>query len=462
MKSKIFVVLIALSGGIPGFVDLFVPKPVLAVWAEMQAPPVLADSESIGFDYLDSDLPDVARFENQYDNGTWVMIAPPIVQQTGGITTFAVRPPTTILPGAHTVSFRACNTLVCSVGSNSFAFSVWTTEPQAACSDGIDNDGDGLTDFGTGSTNDPGCESASDTDETNSQPPPPTGCSTWTITPTPVSVPAAGGSFSGALNTGTTCAWTAYSTSGWLIVGATKGTGPATIPYTVQANTTTVGRAGNVIIVNATTGSMATNVAVHQVAAGSTPVPVDCVVSAWTLQSVTAWSACVDGVQTRSETWVRTIITQPANGGAVCPALTETRTGTQSCTVTPPPQPVDCVVSDWTFQSATAWSACVNSSQTRTETWVRSVLTQPANGGATCPTLTETRTGTQSCTVTPPPNPCVTDPLRVTRVSWPATNSGRRSLTFDTGTKTWAKFELIWPGALTVTDTRGCVATVTR
>jgi hypothetical protein len=39
--------------------------------------------------------------------------------------------------------------------------------PPAACADGIDNDGDGLTDFGTGGTNDPGCTSLSDTDETN-------------------------------------------------------------------------------------------------------------------------------------------------------------------------------------------------------------------------------------------------------------------------------------------------------
>ncbi|MDO8601601.1 MAG: putative Ig domain-containing protein [bacterium] len=35
------------------------------------------------------------------------------------------------------------------------------------CSDNIDNDGDGLKDFGTGSNNDPGCSSATDNDEYN-------------------------------------------------------------------------------------------------------------------------------------------------------------------------------------------------------------------------------------------------------------------------------------------------------
>lgn len=54
------------------------------------------------------------------------------------------------------------------------------------------------------------------------------------------------------------------------------------------------------------------------------PPPVNCVVSAWG-----DWSVCSNGSQTRS----RTITTAPANGGTVCPVLTESR----ACTVTPPP-----------------------------------------------------------------------------------------------------------------------------
>ena len=45
-----------------------------------------------------------------------------------------------------------------------------------ACSDGLDNDSDGKTDFGTGPNNDPGCSSAEDDDETD-PPPPPKQCS---------------------------------------------------------------------------------------------------------------------------------------------------------------------------------------------------------------------------------------------------------------------------------------------
>lgn len=69
----------------------------------------------------------------------------------------------------------------------------------------------------------------------------------------------------------------------------------------------------------------------------------------------------------------------------------------------PPPPPVDCVVSAWAFASATEWGACTVGSQSRVETWARTITTPPANGGAACPALTELRTATQSCTVTPPP-----------------------------------------------------------
>jgi hypothetical protein len=142
--------------------------------------------------------------------------------------------------------------------------------PESQCADGLDNDKDGLIDLA-----DPGCASATDTDETNTTPPPPpaTGCG-WTVTPTPLTVPAAGGSFNGTLTAASTCAWSVYSTSAWLTVGSpTKGKGSGTIPFTVTANTSTVARAGNVIVVDAATGSMATNIAVHQEAGGGAPPP---------------------------------------------------------------------------------------------------------------------------------------------------------------------------------------------
>lgn len=69
------------------------------------------------------------------------------------------------------------------------------------------------------------------------------------------------------------------------------------------------------------------------------PVPVDCVVSAWDPWVPGAWGACTNGQQTRTETRQRLIVTPASNGGQSCPALTETRTISQACTVTPPPPP---------------------------------------------------------------------------------------------------------------------------
>lgn len=72
-------------------------------------------------------------------------------------------------------------------------------------------------------------------------------------------------------------------------------------------------------------------------------------------------------------------------------------------------------------------------------------------------------------TVTPPPpppptDPCSTDPLNVTGVKWPASNTGRRSLTFDVGTKRWTTVTLDAgpPMTVTVIDDRGCTGTVRK
>jgi hypothetical protein len=100
-------------------------------------------------------------------------------------------------------------------------------------------------------------------------------------------------------------------------------------------------------------------------------IAVDCVLSDWS-----EWSECEDGTQTRT----RTVITAPENGGNACGVLSESR----ACVT--PPTPIDCVVSEWS-----EWGPCVNGSQERT----RTVITSPANGGLSCPVLSEVRT----CTV---------------------------------------------------------------
>lgn len=74
------------------------------------------------------------------------------------------------------------------------------TPPPAACGDGVDNDGDGLTDY----PNDPGCTSSSDTDETNSPPPGCSGGPANNCFASPTSVAAAGGSTSQSTTGATT------------------------------------------------------------------------------------------------------------------------------------------------------------------------------------------------------------------------------------------------------------------
>lgn len=65
-------------------------------------------------------------------------------------------------------------------------------------------------------------------------------------------------------------------------------------------------------------------------------------------------------------------------------------------------------------------------------------------------------------TITPPPaDPCVADPLTLTVKAWPAANTGSRSLSYATN-KPVTGLALAWPLKATVTDARGCTATVKR
>jgi hypothetical protein len=131
---------------------------------------------------------------------------------------------------------------------------------------------------------------------------------------------------------------------------------------------------------------------------------------------------------------------------------------------TPPPPPVDCVVSAWGPWSA--WVAIGATQEQRTRT--RTVLTQPANGGTACPPLTETETRT--IVVQPPPvNPCLV-PLTLTvnrNNGWPATGSGsqlrwtttRNGVSVD-ATVTFNPFTMPWTA--TATDKNGCSVTVAK
>jgi hypothetical protein len=71
----------------------------------------------------------------------------------------------------------------------------------------------------------------------------------------------------------------------------------------------------------------------------------------------------------------------------------------------PPPPPVDCAGTWSAWAPTSEWSACVNGTQTRTESRTFTITTPPANGGAACPASPETRTVSKACVVQPPPPP---------------------------------------------------------
>jgi len=135
------------------------------------------------------------------------------------------------------------------------------------------------------------------------------------------------------------------------------------------------------------------------------PAPVDAVVSAWSDWTGGTWSACSAGTQTRTETRTRTIVTAAANGGST-PALSETRTASQSCVVEPPPPP-------------------------------------------------------------PPVDPCVAAPGVLTVSSWPSSAEGARQLRYSysvSGVVTTVRTLLVdlVSGRVTATDARGCVSEARR
>ena len=125
---------------------------------------------------------------------------------------------------------------------------------------------------------------------------------------------------------------------------------------------------------------------------------IDCEVSDWGDFGACS-KTCGGGTQTRT----RTVVTSPANGGSSCPALTESQPcNTQACAMTPAPSPVsvDCEVSDWGDFGACS-ASCGGGTQTRT----RTIVTQAANGGSSCPALTETLPcNTQPCPIAQEPN----------------------------------------------------------
>lgn len=141
-----------------------------------------------------------------------------------------------------------------------------------------------------------------------------------------------------------------------------------------------------------------THVAVHAPATWTVTPSTATIPAGSTVQLVssggngTTWSSSDPSVATVSASG---LVTGVSEGTVTILARKGNKNGVATITVTPSDSggPVDCVVSDWS-----AWSACINDTQTRT----RTILTAPANGGAACPALSEQ----QSCSTQPPDPSC--------------------------------------------------------
>ena len=136
-------------------------------------------------------------------------------------------------------------------------------------------------------------------------------------------------------------------------------------------------------------------------------------------------------------------------------------TNRPACLNDPPPPPVDCQVSEWSEWSAwSAWAAINETTEQRTRTRTRTITTQPANGGAACPVLSETETEQRPIAVV---NPCVATPLVVTGIKWPSGQTGNRSGTWNSGTFQLVKAAYLWnPLRFEAMDVRGCTFSVVR
>jgi hypothetical protein len=122
------------------------------------------------------------------------------------------------------------------------------------------------------------------------------------------------------------------------------------------------------------------------------PCPIDCIMSPWSDWS-TCSKTCGGGTQTRT----RSVVQQANYGGKTCPTDTSQtqNCNTQTC-------PVDCLMSSWS-----GWSGCSASCGGGIQSQTRSILTQPSNGGAVCPTnlVNTQQCNTQGCPPPPPPPP---------------------------------------------------------
>jgi hypothetical protein len=139
------------------------------------------------------------------------------------------------------------------------------------------------------------------------------GC-TFSLNTTTVRAVASGGSYSADVATGSTCGWTATTSLAWVSLWATNGTGDGTVPFQVQANTSTLGRTGTITI-----GGRALTVAQD----GATPITTTPTIS-WPTPSAITQGTALSATQLNATANVAgTFVYNPA-AGTVLPAGTST------------------------------------------------------------------------------------------------------------------------------------------
>lgn len=108
---------------------------VLVMATGAQAQGQATPGQAFAFDYETAAMTtySVVRFEQQVDGGAWADIGIPEVSNDGQTptahTTYRVAIPA-LTPGAHAVSFRACNAAGCGAASTTFPF-VLIVQPPA-------------------------------------------------------------------------------------------------------------------------------------------------------------------------------------------------------------------------------------------------------------------------------------------------------------------------------------------
>jgi len=135
------------------------------------------------------------------------------------------------------------------------------------------------------------------------------------------------------------------------------------------------------------------------------------------------------------------------------------------------PLPVNCVMSPWALARYGDWylpcrqtvktsDPVADGFQTRSEAWTRTIITPPLNGGTTCGSVTQTRTGTRACVYVAPFPVCVTTALTVTVNKWAVPLVYTASQPIATAEVLLNANKTISHGVFT--DTRGCILTKSR